>query len=104
MKKSDIILCGAICAVAALLAVVLMIFKSDGKTVIVKENNEITAEYPLDVDRRVALGHNTFIIASGTVYMSDANCKNQICVKTGRISKRGECIVCLPNSVILEIK
>ena len=104
MKKYDYIVCGVVCFIAALLAVLFMFIKSDGETVVVKENNEIIAEYPLDVDRRVALGHNTFVIASGSVYMSDANCKNQTCVKMGKISKKGECIVCLPNTVIIEIK
>lgn len=104
LKKADYYICGIVVALAVILAVLFMFVKPDGKTVVVKQNNKITAEYPLDVDRRVALGHNTFMIVSGTVYMSDADCKNQTCVKTGRISKRGECIVCLPNSVILEIK
>ena len=104
MRKTDCILCGAICLVAALLAVVFFLFKADGESVIVKQNNKVTAEYPLNTYRRVELGHNTFIISSGAVYMCEADCKNQICVNTGRISKRGECIVCLPNRVILEIK
>ncbi|MBO4432699.1 MAG: NusG domain II-containing protein [Clostridia bacterium] len=104
MKKADYIVCGVVCFIAAALAVLFMFIKSDGETVVVKENNEIIAEYPLDVDRRVALDNNTFIIDSGSVYMSEANCKNQTCVKTGKISKKGECIVCLPNKVIIEIR
>ena len=104
MKKQDFILIVAVCAVAAVLALLFSLVKSDGKTVVVKENNQIKAEYPLGVDRSVQLRNNTFVISAGSVYMSNANCKNQICVKTGKISKRGECIVCLPNKVILEIK
>ena len=104
MKKFDIILIGIICAIAAVLSLGLWIFKSEGKTLVVKENNSIVAKYPLNTDRQVELAGNTFVIKSGTVYMSSADCKNQICVKTGKISKRGECIVCLPNRVILTIE
>lgn len=104
MKKNDIILCGIIFVFAAALILIFYLSKTDGDTVIVKENNQITAQYPLSVDRAVNLSHNTFTIKDGKVYMSFSDCKNQICVKTGKISKRGECIVCLPNRVILEIK
>ena len=104
MKKGDFIACGIVCFVAAALAVAFMLLKSNGKTVVVKENNRVTAEYPLNKDKKVALAHNVFVIESGKVRMCEADCKNQICVKTGSISKRGECIVCLPNRVIIEIK
>ena len=104
MKKNDIILCAAICALAAALAVLFFFTRKDGATVTVKENNKTVCEYPLDTDRQIELEHNTAVIKDGKVYMSEADCKNQICVKTGKISKRGECIVCLPNRVIIEIK
>jgi hypothetical protein len=35
--------------------------------------------------------------------MDYSDCKNQVCVNTGKISKAGETIVCLPNYVIVEI-
>ncbi|MBR4910650.1 MAG: NusG domain II-containing protein [Clostridia bacterium] len=104
MKKGDLYICGILCAVAAILAAAFLLFKSGGKKVVVKQNNSVIAEYSLSSDREVDLGHNTFVISGGEVYMSRADCKNQICVNTGRISKRGECIVCLPNSIVLEIQ
>lgn len=104
MKKGDLIACGAVCVVAAVLAVVFMRLKSDGKTVVIKENNRVIAEYPIDKDEKVVLAHNALVIESGKVRMCEADCKNRVCVKTGSISKRGECIVCLPNRVIIEIK
>lgn len=104
MKKGDFIACGVVCLIAAVLAVWFTLAESAGKTVVVKENNRIIAEYPVGADRKVELKHNTFYIEHGEVFMGEADCKNQICVKTGRISKRGECIVCLPNRIILEIK
>ena len=104
VKKGDFLIIGIVCARAAVLATVFFFVKSNGKTVVVKQNNKVVAEYRLDGDRQVELGHNTFTIKDGEVFMSAADCKNQTCVKTGKISKRGECIVCLPNMVILEIR
>ena len=104
MKKGDLIIIILVFLVTAILFTVFFLIKSDGKTVVIKENNEITAEYPLDTDRVIELTHNTVNIQNSEVFMKSADCKNQICVKTGKISKGGECIVCLPNKVIVEIK
>ena len=104
MKKNDIILCAAICAFAAILSLILFAVRKEGKTVVVKVDNKTVCEYPLGTDREIALEHNTAVIENSEVYMLKADCKNQICVKTGKISKRGESIVCLPNRVVIEIK
>jgi hypothetical protein len=104
LKKGDIFVIAAVCILAAALAGVFFALKKDGKTVLVKVDNEVVCEYPLDTDREIVLEHNTAVIRNGEAYMREADCKNQICVKSGKISKRGECIVCLPNRVILEIK
>lgn len=37
------------------------------------------------------------------VSIIEADCKDQICIKDGEISKNGEIIVCLPNKLMIEI-
>ncbi|GEM02274.1 hypothetical protein SAMN05421839_1268 [Halolactibacillus halophilus] len=49
-------------------------------------------------------GHyNTIDISSDEVHMHDANCNDQVCVRSGTIDSPGETIVCLPHKVIVEI-
>ncbi|MGM0524003.1 MAG: NusG domain II-containing protein [Bacillota bacterium] len=49
-------------------------------------------------------GHyNTIEISNGEVHMHDANCNDQVCVRSGAIDSPGETIVCLPHKVIVEI-
>ena len=36
--------------------------------------------------------------------MTEADCPDKICVNTGKISKIGETIVCLPHRVVVEIQ
>lgn len=63
--------------------------------------------YPLDQDAEIEIdqnGHkNIVVIEDGQVHMDYSDCHNQICVDTGRISRTGETIVCLPNRVVAEI-
>ena len=48
--------------------------------------------------------YNVVIISGGTVVVSEASCKNQVCVKHSAISKPGESIVCLPNRLTVNIE
>ena len=60
---------------------------AEGKTV------EISGEYPLTVkvDRNGA-------------FIEHAACKDQVCVRAGRISQAGQAIVCLPARVVVRIE
>lgn len=46
---------------------------------------------------------NTIRIKEGVVTMTEANCRDQICVKTRSIDQNGEIIVCLPHQLTVEI-
>lgn len=60
-----------------------------------------TEEYVFTDDH----GHENIIIRDGLeVYMSDANCSDQLCVRKGEIDSAGETIVCLPNHLLVEIE
>ncbi len=104
MKKGDIaIICSV--AVAFVLSIVLLIsFSKQGSRVVVKQDNKIVYNESININKTIDTGTNTVIIKDGIVYMNDATCKNQVCVNTGEISKKGENIICLPNKVIVEIK
>ncbi|MCR5654892.1 MAG: NusG domain II-containing protein [Lachnospiraceae bacterium] len=46
---------------------------------------------------------NVIAIEDGSVSVTEANCSNHICVKTGNISKSGETICCLPHRLIITL-
>ncbi len=104
MKKGDIaVICSV--AVAFVLSIVLLIpFSKQGSRVVVKQDNKIVYNESININKTVDTPTNTVIIKDGIVYISNATCKNQVCVNTGKISKKGESIICLPNKVIVEIK
>ncbi|MBM6615200.1 NusG domain II-containing protein [Desemzia sp. RIT804] len=50
-------------------------------------------------------GHENTVVRDGMmVYMSDASCNDQLCVRKGDISSVGETIVCLPNHLLVEVE
>lgn len=108
--KRDIMLISTliIVCVAAFL-IINFVVKKDGITAVVKVDGNIVYMLPLDKNASVTVegyqgGSNTVVIENGTVYMKDADCPDKLCEKTGKISKNGETIVCLPHRVVVEIQ
>lgn len=103
IKKGDIVIICSVIATFILSIVLLVPFSKQGSRVIVKQDNKVIYEQSINVDNIFDTGTNTIVIEDGAVYIKDATCKNRICINTGKISKKGESIVCLPNKVIVEI-
>lgn len=77
--------------------------------VIIESGGEPYASYSLYEDRTVVVqasdkdAYNTVTISGGKVSVTEASCKNQVCVHHGEISRSGESIVCLPNRMVVRI-
>ena len=108
--KRDIMLIATLIIVcAAAFLIINFVVKKDGITAAVKVVGNIVYMLPLDKNASVTVegyqgGSNTVVIENGTVYMKDADCPDKLCEKTGKISKNGETIVCLPHRVVVEIQ
>ena len=103
IKKNDIIICVAVALFCVASAVLVFTLRGTPAKVVISENNEILYTVSLYENREIKLSHNTVVIENGHVYVKEADCKNQICVNTPKISKDKEQIVCLPNRVIVEV-
>jgi len=74
----------------------------------VKVDNEVYGRYtvPLNEPMEITLdklGHNIVVIDGYQVYIKEADCPDQLCVRRGAIEKTGTMLVCLPNKVTVEI-
>lgn len=69
---------------------------------------KVIAVYDLNEDKTRVIkskyGYNTLVIKNAQVWIKDADCPNQICVKQGKIQKGNESIACLPHRLIIRIK
>ena len=106
-RRNDLLLLGG-CLLAALVCCGLwLLFRQDGGTVIVEQNGRETARYALAEDRTVRIegegGYNLLVIENGEVWLSEADCPNLLCVKTGKIRYAGQSIVCLPHKLAVRI-
>ena len=106
-KRGDIVLIVG-CLLAALICCGLwLLIRRDGAAVIVEQDGRETARYALTEDRTVRIegqgGYNLLVIEGGEVWLSEADCPNLLCVKTGKIRYAGQSIVCLPHKLAVRI-
>ena len=102
--KADIILILSLLLVSIVLVVLMFANRTEGARVTVEVDGVLVATYPLSEDGEWKVGeHNTIAIENGFVYMKDADCPTESCIRTGRIRYVGESIVCLPNKVTVAI-
>lgn len=69
--------------------------KVDGETV---ETISLNGEY---LEKEI--NGVTVCRENGEIYVKEAACPDKVCVRSGRISKAGEGIICAPNRVAVEI-
>lgn len=101
---ADCVLIAALIALALIACLILNAGKSEGKTVIIRENGGVFGEYPISEDAEIEVdGLLTVVIEGGGVYVKNAVCPDKLCERSGRISHAGEAIVCLPGGVSVEI-
>ena len=131
IRKADIILF-IVLVVTGLAASAALTFShseaGSGARVVIESGGDLYARYPLAEDRTIVVPspgqnmtdapaadpgdvasvqydqYNVVVISEGTVSVTEASCKNQVCVKHGAISRSGESIVCLPNRLVVRIE
>lgn len=108
-RRMDFILITAVMVVALISAVIVYLTHNKGDIAVIKVDGNVVSELSLSEDATVIVegyqgGRNVVSIIDGKAYVSEADCPDEICVKTGGISMAGETIVCLPHRVVVEIK
>lgn len=109
MKKNDILL-----LVFSLLAagILFLVFgrpqkEIPGKTAVVYLDGKKIAQYDLSRDGVYELdgeyGYNRISVENGGICVTEADCPDGYCRKTGKKSHSGEQIICLPHHILIEV-
>lgn len=107
LKKCDLIIVAAVLLAALLIALPRF-----------NETNKLTAEIYVDgtLERTIDLssvdGEYSFSPADGIeitvnkneIYFSHANCKDKLCIKSGKLTGAGQTAACLPSRVVISVK
>lgn len=107
MKRGDFVVIGCVLLLAAALAFFLAVQAAGDRlyaeiwqdgTLIERVALTDAADRTIEVD-----GHNTIVLSGQTARMQWADCRDQVCVRTGTLSRAGQTAVCLPHRVVLRL-
>ena len=101
MNRRDWLLLGLLAAAVALFIPLMGMPGAEAARVEIWVDGERIASHPLAEDARIPVetpwGHNTVVIADGSVRVESADCPGQECVAMGAASSAGRSIICLPH-------
>lgn len=110
LKRDIILVLSMVIIAAAAFLIINFAVKKDGSYAVIKVDGNViktldlnSGETTIEVNGYQG-GVNKVVINDGKVSMTEADCPDKLCVKTGKISRVGETIVCLPHRVVVEIK
>ena len=107
LKWGDFVIIGVVLALAAAIAAVLALGTSGDRLYAeVWQDNALVERVELidSTDRMIDLGrHNVIVLSGRTAAMQSADCRDQVCVRTGTLTRARQVAVCLPNRVVLRI-
>lgn len=108
MKKADFIVVAVVLAVVAVLVFFLYFVNgNDGKYIQVEHNGEIVEIIDLNKDFEKQYDFdgetNTLVIKDGKADVTEANCKDEVCVNHMPIHRSGESIICLPHKLVVTV-
>lgn len=119
-KKDYITILILICIAGAFFAVGRLAFSKGGREVYVTCNNvEIYSEnlyenkiieinegicHELPDEAEFSGSGNLLIIEDGKAYITEADCRDKICVGMSPVSHVGESIVCMPHGIVISVR
>lgn len=107
-KRTDIIIIAVVLLVAALLSVKAHLGGStltaniyvDG---VLEESinlNEVENTYTLSPTSKTKI---KITVGKGEIFFSDSDCKDKLCVKSGKLTSDGQTAACLPERVVISV-
>ena len=108
MNKKDIILffCILISSVVAFVVLWLALTPT-GDVATVSVDGEEYARLPLGEDTELLVsteyGENLVVVKDGNVFISDADCPDKVCVRTGKASPM-KSVVCAPHRLTVTVE
>ena len=110
-KKKDIIIYSIVLLLAGAAYIIPAFIRRGGPQaayVRVSVDGRVTAEYPINEPLETIIegysgGSLKLIISDSRAYVESSSCPDKICVRHRPVSYTGECIICMPNRVVVEI-
>ena len=109
MKKKDIIIiAAALLAALALYLVSQISLGAEASTVVATLDGKEVLRRPLAMEDTYEIAQedgsvNIIAVEDGAVYMKEANCRDGLCIRQGKMKNGAKTIVCLPHKLVVQL-
>lgn len=108
-ERNDLLIIIAVCVVTIILLIPRFVGENgataeisvDGKIIKEIELDKTEGMYQFTTETEPSV---TITAEKGKICVSDADCKDKLCVKSGWLTSEGDMAVCLPAKVVVNIK
>ena len=102
ITKKDLILF-LVVLIIGVAGVFLMNSAEKGRSATIVVDGKTKESVSLDQDFEKEINGVFICCENGEVYVKESVCPDKVCVRSGKISKSGESIICAPNRVAIKI-
>lgn len=103
----DVMIALAFIFIGIIMLLVMRKNEKSGFDINISVDGNITKTLSLDKDMVYEVvtdyGNNKIVIEDGKAYVSEADCRDKICVNYKPIDKVGDTIICLPHKLVVEV-
>lgn len=109
MKKRDIIIIAALLVCAAALYLISQVSLSgEASTIVVTLDGKEVLRRPLAMEDTYEIAQedgslNVIAVKDGAVFMQEANCRDGLCIRQGKMRNGAKTIVCLPHKIVVQL-
>lgn len=109
MKKKDImIIAAALLCALALYLVSQVAMDAEASTVVVTVDGKEMLRRPLAMENSYEIAQedgalNVIRVEDGAVFMQEANCRDGLCIRQGKMKNAAKTIVCLPHKLVVQL-
>ena len=109
MKKKDVIIIAAALIMALALYLVSQIsLGTEASAVVVTVDGKEMLRRPLVMENRYEIeqedgAKNVIRVEGGAVFMEEANCRDGLCIRQGKMKNAAKTIVCLPHKLVVQL-
>lgn len=93
--------------IAAVFVFYALMPEKTGEKALISRDGSVIAEIPLSGTGEYVFSEipdMVFAVDNGAISVTESSCGDKICVRTGKISRGGEAIICVPNRVAVTIE
>ena len=110
MKKKDLIIIAVLLLCAGMLYLISQVsLGAEASTVVVTLDGKEVLRRPLAMEDTYEIAQedgslNVIAVKDGAVFMQEANCRDGLCIRQGKMKNGAKTIVCLPHKVVVRLE